>query len=222
MNIHSILLFIHSFYIYTLSFYKKTVHFRSFTENISMRMKLLPTQGSFWDTSCENVPSYMRAVWSESSFSNLNHPKCTQWRFWLDYADQNLRWTYISIWRYVLWRLGSYFHVILQPFTVDKSVFMILHFFQAYTIWNVGYMGSIKRKSAFEHACADSDYPVQACSNYPSGPLFSSHTYCGIQWFCKRTVKALVRLRGCAGWSGPSLSAYAWRQVFAWHGQSQW
>ena len=28
-------------------------------------------------------------------------------------------------------------------------------------------------------------------------------------WFCKRTVKALIRLHRCAGWSGPSLSAHA-------------
>ena len=29
-------------------------------------------------------------------------------------------------------------------------------------------------------------------------------------------MKALIRLRVCAGWSGPSLSAYARRYVFAW------
>ena len=34
-----------------------------------------------------------------------------------------------------------------------------------------------------------------------------------------RIAKALIRLRGCTGWSGPSLSAYIWRHVFAWHGQ---
>ena len=37
------------------------------------------------------------------------------------------------------------------------------------------------------------------------------------QWFYKRTVKVLIRLRGCAVWSGPSLSAYARRHIFAWH-----
>ena len=31
------------------------------------------------------------------------------------------------------------------------------------------------------------------------------------QWFYKRTVKAQIRLRGRAGWSGPSLPAYAQR-----------
>ena len=29
-------------------------------------------------------------------------------------------------------------------------------------------------------------------------------------------MKAPIRLRGCAGWSGTSLSAIAWRQVFTW------
>ena len=31
-------------------------------------------------------------------------------------------------------------------------------------------------------------------------------------------MKALIRLCGCRGWSGPSLSAYAWRHIFAWDG----
>ena len=29
-----------------------------------------------------------------------------------------------------------------------------------------------------------------------------------------------VRLRGCAGWSGPSLSAYAWGHIFEWRGSN--
>ena len=45
----------------------------------------------------------------------------------------------------------------------------------------------------------------------PSRPLLSFHIFYRIQWFCKRTTKALIRLCGCAGWSGPSLSAYARR-----------
>ena len=37
------------------------------------------------------------------------------------------------------------------------------------------------------------------------------------QWFYKRTVKAQIRLRGCAVWSGPTLSVYTQRHDFAWH-----
>ena len=33
-----------------------------------------------------------------------------------------------------------------------------------------------------------------------------------------RTTKALIRLRGCAGWSAPLLFAYVIRQVFSWQG----
>ena len=33
-------------------------------------------------------------------------------------------------------------------------------------------------------------------------------------------MKALIRLRGCAVWSGPSLSAFAQRHVFAWRAYS--
>ena len=51
-----------------------------------------------------------------------------------------------------------------------------------------------------------------------SGPLLSIHTLCSIQCFCWWTVKTVIRLRGCAGWSGPSLSAFARKQVFAWRG----
>ena len=35
------------------------------------------------------------------------------------------------------------------------------------------------------------------------------HTLCSIQWFCRWTVKALIRLCKCAGWSWHSLPAFA-------------
>ena len=47
-----------------------------------------------------------------------------------------------------------------------------------------------------------------------SGPLISIYTFCSIQWFCKQTVKALIRLHGCAGWSGPSLSTLCPKTCF--------
>ena len=34
----------------------------------------------------------------------------------------------------------------------------------------------------------------------------------------QRTTKALIRLRGCAGWSAPLLFAYDIRHVFSWPG----
>ena len=37
-----------------------------------------------------------------------------------------------------------------------------------------------------------------------SGSLLSIHTFCSIQWFCLRTLRDPIRLRGCAGWSWPS------------------
>ena len=40
-----------------------------------------------------------------------------------------------------------------------------------------------------------------------SGPLYSIHTFCRIQWFFKWTMKALILL-----------STYAQRDIFAWHG----
>ena len=49
-----------------------------------------------------------------------------------------------------------------------------------------------------------------------SGHLFSIEIFYSIQWFCLRTVKALIRLH--AVWSGPSLSAYTRKLIFAWRG----
>ena len=55
------------------------------------------------------------------------------------------------------------------------------------------------------------------CAKYHPGPLLSIHTFCSVYWFYKRTAKALISLRRCAGWSGPSLSEYARRHVSALH-----
>ena len=54
-------------------------------------------------------------------------------------------------------------------------------------------------------------------SKVPPGPLLpllSIHTFCSSQWFCWGRVKALIRLRGCAVWSGPSLSKYDRKYIF--------
>ena len=70
---------------------------------------------------------------------------------------------------------------------------------------------------------------LQACANalihiilhlrrVSFGHLFSIETFYSIQWFCLRTANALIRLRRFAGWSWPSLSAYARRHFFAWRG----
>ena len=56
-----------------------------------------------------------------------------------------------------------------------------------------------------------------ACAKYHPALCFIQ-TFCSIQWLCMQTSKALIRLRGCAGWPGPSLSAYTRRYVFAWRG----
>ena len=78
-----------------------------------------------------------------------------------------------------------------------------------------------KRKNAFKMRRMRRLRSFYACVKYHSGicsPFI--HSECSIQWLCWRTVKALIRLRGCAGWSGPSLSAYTRRHVFAWRGPS--
>ena len=64
--------------------------------------------------------------------------------------------------------------------------------------------------------CTESDQPVIAQRLYWAFALYS--WFCGIQWFyCQRIVKAKISLRKCASWSGPSLPAYARRNVFVLH-----
>ena len=77
-------------------------------------------------------------------------------------------------------------------------------------------MRRAKRKTAFEHAWNLRVHMILRMRKVSSGPLLSSHTFFSIQWFYYRTVKALIRLRGCAGWSGPLLSAYSRWYVFRW------
>ena len=54
--------------------------------------------------------------------------------------------------------------------------------------------------------CADSHH--SRMRKVQSGLLLSIDTFYRIQWFWQRTAKALIRLRGCADGSVPSLSAY--------------
>ena len=69
-------------------------------------------------------------------------------------------------------------------------------------------------------ACAKrtvSDHPAHAQSIIPA---FCSLiiTFWSTKWFSQRTVKAINRLCGSASCSGPLLSGYARRHVFAWRG----
>ena len=79
-------------------------------------------------------------------------------------------------------------------------------------------MDRVKRKSCFR-ACFTWSWfrPSCTCAKSHRGICPPFKHSIGLQWFCLRTAKVLIRLQGCAGWSGPSLSAYARRQVFAWH-----
>ena len=82
--------------------------------------------------------------------------------------------------------------------------------------WNK--MGRVKRKAAFKHAQHSQIHIFLHMRKVSSGHLLFIETFCSLQWFCLRTAKALIRLRECAGWSGLSLSAYAWRRIFAGRG----
>ena len=62
--------------------------------------------------------------------------------------------------------------------------------------------------------CKDPDQPAVIYSLIRNFDIL--HHVLQDQWFYRRTAKVLIRLRIRAVWSGPSLSVYAWRNVFAW------
>ena len=76
----------------------------------------------------------------------------------------------------------------------------------------------VKRKRSFEHAQNVRIRIIMHMRKVSSWHLLFNDTFQSVQWFHSQTANVLIRLRGCAGWSGPSLSAFARRHVFAWQG----
>ena len=58
-------------------------------------------------------------------------------------------------------------------------------------------MSRIKEKNALEHAQNALIQIILRMCKVSYGLLLSIHTFCSFQWFCLRTAKALIRLRGC-------------------------
>ena len=75
-------------------------------------------------------------------------------------------------------------------------------------------MGRVERKSVFERAPNGLSRLTPRMRKVLSGHLLFIGAFYSVQWFCERTAKALIRLRGCAVWSGPLLSAYARKTHF--------
>ena len=67
------------------------------------------------------------------------------------------------------------------------------------------------KKKAFEHAQKVQTRIILHMCKVSSMHLLFIETFYSIQWFCLWTAKALIRLHGCTGWSGSSLSTYTWR-----------
>ena len=75
------------------------------------------------------------------------------------------------------------------------------------------HMNLAKRKSAFEHAQNVRIY--LRMRKIFSWSLLSIDNFSRILWFWQRIAKNLIRLRECAVWSGPSLSAHAPKETFS-------
>ena len=72
----------------------------------------------------------------------------------------------------------------------------------------------VKRKRTFEHA---QNVPIHFIRHmHKTHRAFTFiDTFYSIQCLCLRTTKALIRIRGCAGWFGLSMSTYAQRYLYA-------
>ena len=141
--------------------------------------------------------------------TTLSVSKCTS-------TESNTRATYINIATKTSTIPTLMSMLILDLFTWPRTTIVNLSNCGAVYAHVCPHLGSVKQKSAFEHAQnLHSDHPCACAKGHP-GIVLSIHIFCSIQLSCSWTVNALIRQRGCVGWSGPSLSAYARRHVFAW------
>ena len=85
-----------------------------------------------------------------------------------------------------------------------------------YSAWQrLKNIGRVKRKKCIRACARCAEDIILSMLKVSSGPLLSIDSFYSVKWCKQRTAKALIRLRICAVWSGPSLSAYARRHVFA-------
>ena len=59
----------------------------------------------------------------------------------------------------------------------------------------------------FRSSCTQAKYHPGLCSRFIQSVVWNDSV---------KTQRTLTRLRRCTGWSGPLLSAYAWRHILAW------
>ena len=79
-------------------------------------------------------------------------------------------------------------------------------------------MDRVMQKSTFEHAQNVQIHITLHMRKASSGHLLSAEAIYSNKWFCLQTTKAMIRLRGCAGWSMRRLIwVYAVR-MFSSHG----
>ena len=72
-------------------------------------------------------------------------------------------------------------------------------------------MDLVAREPVFRVSDKASLKPFSSATEIEISPVLSLHIILSI----KRMAKALISLRGCAGWSAPVLFANPWRQVFS-------
>ena len=110
----------------------------------------------------------------------------------------------------LLWAIFFFISFEIRKYSYFSVHSGILSAFRDGLLLTIIWTASRKKNASMHTKYADSEQLAHAQSTYVSyGPLLSILAFCSVQWFCQRTVKALIRLRGCTGWSGHLLSAYA-------------
>ena len=86
------------------------------------------------------------------------------------------------------------------------------------TIWLSYYLHQLRHEKMClreSSTMQDANWPaqLQRPARFLKFPIYKTR---GIILSWQRTTKALIRLRGCAGWSAPLLFAYGIRHIFSW------
>ena len=134
----------------------------------------------------------MYDFWSDPSSTSILHV-CEQWSLWWD------RWMRRHVWAFAGPLCDKYHNSILH--VCEHRSFLKFHMSHVMRLWHFPSPLNVHVQP----------YTGVRCLIF-GWPFFYFHTSC--VW----TVKSLMRLRGCAGTSEPSLVAYVTSTIISWAG----
>ena len=111
-----------------------------------------------------------------------------------------------------LWATNMHIELLFNGWNIKPDDFSLRPVYgnrDVLAVSNEKVLSSMRKMCGFTSSCT-------CAKSHPD--IYSPMKHFNIQWFYFWTTKVLIRLRECAGWSGPSLSAYARKHVSAWRG----